>query len=192
MALPSKVDQARRGKRFNAVIGNGATFLAPVVAWPTTTLTMALWNAEVDGKTAYFIDTVYAVVASGTPDQQGALLACVTAVAQARPTLSTGDGGGYAGVDMSSLSGKGAGSTKGVFINAITATGQTPAWFVAANAPGGSTGATIASAVLVGKLDGGVMVPPGYMLGLTVLAGAGSTPLYSLGVIWDEYEVEIE
>lgn len=185
-----KVEGTRAGRRFCAVVGNGATFLAPVTAWPTTAFTMALYNPHENDK-VFFVDTVFSFLASGTPDQNGALLAAVTTVSQARPTLSTGQNGGYASTVVSGLSGKGSGATRGVFINAITITGPQPAWFVAAAQPGSSTGATIASHAVLGKLEGGVAVPPGYMLGLTELGGAGTTPLFGFGVIWDELAVKM-
>ena len=38
--------RAAAGARFATVMGNGSTFLAPVTAYPTTTLTMALYNPD--------------------------------------------------------------------------------------------------------------------------------------------------
>ena len=191
LVKPERGELARANKRFCAVMGSG-TFLAPVVAYPTTTLTMALYNPDTSGK-AYYVDQAFEFLASGTPGAGGALLACVTDIAQARPTLSTGSNGGYAGTVISSLSGRGSpGNTQAVFINAITLTGSQPAWFVVQAEPAAGVGATIATHALVGDLKGGVLVPSGGMLGLTYLSGAGTAPLYGFGVIWNEMDADVE
>jgi hypothetical protein len=189
--LPPKALRAAAGVRFNAVMGNGSTFLAPITAFPTTTLTMALWNSEPDGGKSYFIDRLYSFLASGTPGAGGCLLACVTKERQTAPTLSTGDNLGYANTKIGGLSGKSAGASKAVFINAITAL-SAPAWFVAEAEPSAGTGATIATHAVTAELQGGVVVPPGYMLGLAYLSAAGTSPLYGFGVVWDEIQADLE
>jgi hypothetical protein len=186
---PFKKERRRAGAGFAAVNGNGSTFLAPVQAFPTTTLTMALWNG--DKKKSYFIDTISAFLASGTPDVGGALLACVTRESQAAPTLSTGDNGGYANTKIGGLSGKLPGATNAVFATAITAL-SAPAWQVVDAKPQVTATAKIAAAAFQANIDGGIVVPPGYMLGLTVLAGAGTTPLFGFGVTWDELDCDLE
>ena len=170
---------------FHAVMGSG-TFLAPVTAYPTTTLTMALWNSSVDR--VLKPKSVHSFLASGTPGAGGALLACVTSVQQVRPTLSTGDNGGYAGVVVSNLGSRGSpGDTQAAFLNAITLTGKQPAWIVVGAESEAGTGATIASHALVADVSGlDLEVLPGHMLGITYLSGAGTTPLYGFGVTWDE------
>jgi len=151
---------------------------------------MALYNP--DPERTLFIDKVFAFLASGTPGAGGLLLACVTGVPQARPTLSTGTNGGYANTVVSSLSGGGVpGDTHALFINNITLTGSTPAWIAVASEPAAGTGATIGTHGLIGEVGGGLAVPPGYMMGVTYLSGAGTTPLYGFGTIWDEYPADL-
>ena len=168
----------------------GSTFLAPVTAHPTTTLTMALYNPTSDR--VYKVKRLSEFLASGTPAAGGALLACVTAVPQARPTLSTGDNGGYAGTVISQLGGRGKpGDTQAVFINAITLTGPQPAWFVAGAEPTTPATAAIATHALdVDVSDRDIEVLPGHMLGVTYLSGAGTAPLYGFGVIWKEEDMD--
>lgn len=175
--------------KFHAVMGNGSTFLAPVTAYPTTTLTMALYNPQ-DSRRVYKIDSLHEFLASGTPGAGGVLLACVSAIAQARPTLSTGANGGYAGTVISALNGRGApGATQAVFINAITLTGPQPAWVAVGAEPAAGTGATIATHGLVAVVrDWGIEVPAGHMLGVTYLSGAGTTPLYGFGVTFEDMD----
>ena len=187
--LTAKALSTLNGCRFGAVIGNGATMLAPVTAIPTTTATMALYNGS--SARSYLIDRIGAVLASGTPGIGSALIACVTAIAQARPTLGAGNNGGYAGVIMNCLNGDGApGNSEGVFINAITLTGPQPAWLPFAGNPDGTATANIATHILIAEVDGGIVVPPGHMLGLAVLSATGTNPLFSFSVVWDEIELQ--
>ena len=173
---------------FHAVMGSG-TFLAPVTAYPTTTLTMALYNPS-DSRRVYKVKALHEFLASGTPGVGGALLACVTAIQQARPTLSTGANGGYAGTVISALNGKGApGATQAVFINAITLTGPQPAWVAVASEPAAAATATIAThglVVDVGNWD--IEVPAGGMLGIAYLSAAGTTPLFGFGVTFEDWD----
>jgi hypothetical protein len=184
--LGAKALRSAAGCRFNAVNGNGSTFLAPVTAWPTTALTMMLWNGEADGGKTYFIDQLYAFLASGTPDVGGALLACVTLGKQAINPAA------YANTVISGLSGKLGASSKAVFANAITAVGGTPAWMVVDCSPMGTATAKIAANAFLAEINGGIAVPPGYGLGLTMLAGAGTTPLFGFGATWDEVQADLE
>lgn len=184
--LPPRALGAAAGRRFGAVNGNGSTFLAPVTAVPTTTLTMALWNGESDGGKSYFIESVFAFLASGTPDVGGALLACVTLDKQAaNPTA-------YAGTVISGLSGKQGGASKARFVNNITAVGGTPAWQLLDRQPAIPATAKIAAGAFLADVQGSIVLPPGYMLGLTVLAGAGTTPLFGFGASWLEVEADLE
>ena len=175
---------------FYVVMGNGSTFLAPVTAYPTTTLTMALYNPEKGHKLV--VKGLDYFLASGTAAAGSGLVACITAVAQARPTLSTGDNGGYANTVMSELAGGGKpGSTKGLFINAITLTGPQPAWAVVGGNP---SGVGLASAVFPGHVGSfdviryGFEVKEGHMLGVSVLSGAGTSPLFGFGVLFDDLD----
>lgn len=181
--------RAASGRRLAAVNGNGSTFLAPITAYPTTTLTMALYNPAESGR-RYYIDKLFSFLASGTPGVGGLLLACVTSVAQARPTLSTGANGGYAGTVISALNGSGApGDTQAAFVTNITLTGAQPAWVPVASEPAATVAATIGTHGLIGEVGGGMEIRPGSMLGLAYLSAAGTTPLFGFGAIWDEYEV---
>lgn len=187
--LPPKGQRAAAGRRYNAVVGNGATFIAPVTAYPTTTATFLLYNGEPAGGRSYFIDTVYAFNASGTPAAGAALLGGVTLASQAAAN-SGASPAAYSGTVVTSLSGK-SGGTKAVLANAWTIVGGTPAWQVLAKSEAAAA-ATIASNTLLGHVDGGIVLPPGFGLALTVLSGAGTTPLYGFGVTWDEIEADIE
>lgn len=187
--LPPKALRAASGRRYNAVVGNGATFIAPVTAYPTTTATFLLFNGEAAGGRSYFIDTAYAFLASGTNGAGGALLGAVTIGSQAAAN-SGANPAAYSSTVVTSLSGK-TGGTKAVLANAWTIVGGTPAWQVLAGSAAPAA-ATIGANVLLANVDGGIVVPPGFGLALTVLSGTGTTALYGVGVTWDELEADLE
>ena len=138
------------------------------------------------------VKSVRYFLASGTPTASSGLVICRTAVPQARPTLSTGDNGGYAGTIVSSLSDGGKpGDTKALFINAITLTGPQPAWvFVGGNTAGeGLASATLAAHQGVFDVrDYDIELGYGHMLGLAVLSGTGTSPLFGFGVTLEDWD----
>lgn len=182
---PAKSDLARAGRRFTAIVGNGATFKAPVTAVPAAAAaaTWFLFNGESAGGKTYFIDRVDAFLASGTMGVGGSLICSVSRTPATIPTA-------YAATTTGSLSGSG--STKAILANAVTtiATGQS--WFIiGGDANHGVAAATIGS-LFSGKLDGGVAIPPQYGLAVEVLSATGTTALYGVSLTWDELVVELE
>jgi hypothetical protein len=189
MVLPPKALRAAAGVRYGAVVGNGATFKAPVTAIPTTTATWLLYNGESEGGKSFFIDTLFAFLASGTNGAGAALLAAVTLSSQSK-TNSGANPAAYSGAVISNLSGKANGS-KAVLANAWTISGDQPAWLTVAKSEAAAA-ATIAAQVLHAEIGGGLIVPPGYGLAITVLSGVGTTALYGVGATWDEIQAELE
>jgi hypothetical protein len=172
----------RAGRRFiggNNIIANG---IAPVQAIPTTTATLVLWNGESTGGKSYDIDVMGFWLGSGTAAAGATLMATVTTAALAAPTAATG-------YTISSASGSAIAS------KARFATSQTIA--------SGSAWVQVASsfqlaAANVGQgdqpvyVDGRFKVPPQYALGIVILSGAGTTPLYGVSVGWNEVEADLE
>lgn len=181
MLLPEYGLRAIEGRGYQAINGNGSTFLAPIVAMPTTTCTMALYNNN-DAGLSFLIDDVQVFLASGTPAAGGVLLGVVSA----EPQRGAAAPGAYANTVISNLSG-GVNRSKAIFTNAFTlliANGQ-PAWKVLQSEPAAGVGATIGSHGLIAPVKGRMLVPPGGVLGLAYLSGAGTTPLYGFGVAFD-------
>lgn len=179
-----RTERLRAARRFGGgtqIIANG---IAPVAAIPTVTATLALYNAEADGGKSYLIDHLHVWLGSGTPAAGLTVLATVSPGKIASPPAGMATGFGAA-----SLSGSGVG-TKARWATAVTLPG-TPAWvalmsslqLAAANAGEGDQPY---------QADGGLLVPPGYALGLAILSGAGTTPLYGVSCIWDEMELDLE
>lgn len=182
---PEKAIRTVMNNRFAVVVGNGATFKAPVTAIPTTTATWMLWNGESQSSGVgkhLFIDQASCFLASGTAASGITLLGCVTLEAQA--TVSA-----YAGTVKSALNGTGGTSTNQVLGNALTISGTQPAWHVLAGIDNVAS-ATIGMSVTA-EIKGGIMVPPGYGFCLAVLSGTGTSALYGVSVVWDEINLDL-
>lgn len=185
---PFKAELARAGVRNGVVVGNGATFKAPITAYPTTTATWLLFNGEDDGGKCLFIDTVSFFLASGTSAVGGTVIAAVTKSKQHNAGVLPG---AYSGTVSGNLSGKAYGG-KAVLANAWTIVGGTPLWV-----PIGVLGSGEAATATIGlgafcKVEGGIMVPPQYGLALDLVSGVGTTALYGVAVTWDELEADRE
>ena len=185
MALvePPGFELSRVGRRFfggTQIIANG---IAPVAAIPTTTATLALFNGEEVGGKALAIEQLGFFLGSGTPAAGATLLACVSPrkIVTAPTAMTTGYG-------VQSASGQG--SSKALWTTAL-AIPTTAAWFQVASTQQ-------LAAVNVGQgdnvvtLDGKLVVPPGFALGLAILSGAGTTPLYGISCVHSEIECELE
>lgn len=179
---------ARSGSLYHGgtqVIANG---IAPVQAIPTTTATLALYNAEESGGFALSIDRLQFLLGSGTPAAGATLFATVsrTRIASAPTAMANGYG-------VASSSGSSRGS-KALWATAMTmpsAGGLTPAW-----APVVSTlqlaAANVGQGDGVFEARGRFLVPPGFALGLAIVSGAGTTPLFSVGATWAEVDSDLE
>ena len=153
---------AKETKIFQGVIGNGATFKAPVTAVPTTTATWGLWNGE--------------AAASGTAAVGATLIATASdAVHGSVPTA-------YA---ASVISNNGGGATtKARLINAATVPGTQPAW--AALKSSQQAAATTIGIGEVADVEGLYAINPTYALYIDILSGTGTSALYGISVIWAE------
>jgi hypothetical protein len=174
-------EATRAGRRFRALgVAAGA---APVQAIPTTTATHALFNA--DPNRSYVVDSIDVMLLSGTATIGATVLAIVSPITATLPTAATGSL-----VQSSSAGGL---QSKAVFATAYTI--PTPAgnaqWGIASatSQPGGVPGV---GGLFSCDVRGGIVVPPRYVLGIAVLAGAGTTPLYVPSVTWSEAELDLE
>lgn len=181
---PERTEVTRAGLRFiggNQIIANG---IAPVSAIPTTTATLALYNGN--SAAALVIERLGFWLGSGTAAAGATMLATVsTAPIASRPTaMATGYG-------VANANG-GANYSKALWATAVTLPGTpTPAWIqvlssfqLAANNVGQGDQTT--------DFCGSLIVPPLHALGLAILSGAGTTPLYGISAVWSELELELE
>lgn len=183
-----KLELARAGRRFmggNQIIANG---IAPVTAIPTTTATLALYNDEEAGGKSLVIDRLGYWLGSGTSTAGATLLATVSVstVASAPTTNATGYG-------SASCSGSGQ-VTRALWTTAVTL----PATTTRANAWIQVTSTFQLAAANVGQgdgyaeLGGALVVPPGYCLGVAILSGTGTSPLYGVSATWSELQLDLE
>lgn len=176
---PPKFDMTRAGRRFlggNQIIANG---IAPVAAIPTTTATLALYNTNSERSLA--IERIGFWLGSGTAAAGATLLATVSTNPIASPPSAMATGYG-----IQSASGRE--SSKCLWATGVTLPGTpTPAWFQVL-----STFQLAAANVGQGDdsvdLEGMIVVPPLRALGLAILSGAGTTPLYGVSCVFSEIE----
>lgn len=181
---PPNAEAARAGRRFGGgcqIIANG---IAPVTAIPTTTATLALYNGEEDGGASYLIDRLNFWLGSGTPTAGATLM-----VAESAGPIATVPTAMATGYEAASLSGSSSG-TKALFATAVTLP-LNPTWvgilstfqLAAANVGQGDGWA---------QLDGGILIRPRRALGIAILSGTGTSPLYGVSVQWTELELDLE
>lgn len=175
-------EQSRAGRRFFGgcqVIANG---INPVSAIPTTTATLALYNGEPDNGADLCVDRINFWLGSGTAAAGATLLITVAGPIATTPTMASN----YS-VTSASRGGK---ASKALLATSITLPGS-PTWIgvlstfqlAAANVGQGDGWA---------QLDGGLLVPPRYAMGIAILSGTGTSPLYGVSVQWSEMENDRE
>jgi hypothetical protein len=176
---PFNADSTRAGLRFgggNSIIANG---IAPVAAIPTTTATLALYNA--DPNVTLYLDSLNFWLGSGTAAAGATLFGCVSgnAIATAPTAMATG----YA---VSSLSGSSKRSNA-LFAAAVTipTASYTPAW-VALSSNFQAAAANVGQGDGYRELNGAIAIPPLRAFGIGILSGAGTSPLYGISLTWVE------
>lgn len=180
---PELAELARAGVRFGGGLQIIANAIASVQAIPTTTATLCLYNAEDAGGKSYLVDTLSLFLASGTADKGASLMVAVSPskIASA-PSAATGYG-------SASLAGS-TRSTRAIWGTAVTLPG-TPAWLTAlANTQDAAT--TAGSGGPAARTGGGIIIPPGYGLGIAVLSGAGTAAKYGVSAQWSELALDLE
>lgn len=180
---PEGFEITRSGRRFQlAFNGTVPTGIAPVQALPTTAAAWVLWNA--DPYKSYILTTLGVMLFSGTPAAGGTVLGTIFKA----PAQS---GANATGLSILNMSGSAIGSNA-VLKSAVTITSPVaPVWTQLAALPdavdgiGGLAGPT-------SDIKGRIIIPPGQGFGLTVFAGAGTTPLFLPAVSWIELESDLE
>jgi hypothetical protein len=179
---PPYFELTRHGQRFHGGTQLLANAVAPVQVIPTTVATLALYNTDTNGNGLALVpDWLNVYLASGTP---AAGLSVMLAVG--KPTTApTANATGYA---SGPLSGTGRSSRA--------------LWGAAVPFPAGVVWSAPVStfqpaAANVGQgdnyidLGGRIVIPPGYALGIAVLSGVGTTPLFAVNAQWSEVETDL-
>lgn len=183
---PALFELSRSGRRFvggTQIIANG---IAPVAAIPTVTATLALFNGESAGGKTLAIEQLGFFLGSGIPAAGATLLATISP----RP-IATAPTGMTTGYGVASASGSGI--SKAVWAAAVTLPSSpiAPAWFQVVSTQQLAV-ANVGQGDAIAMIGGALLVPPGYALGLAILSGAGTTPLYGVSSVHSEIECELE
>jgi len=170
---------ARAGRRFGGIFGTSG--VANVTAVPTTTASWAIYNADLNR--AYVIDSIVITCLSGTPGI-GGTVAWIVAPLNAIPSAATG-------ATVGSASGGGLLSkavlAQSYTLSALSGQTQWGLWPTLCQ-----PGSAAVGAATTADVRGGIIVPPGKVLGLALLSATGSTPLYLCGCNWFETQLDLE
>jgi hypothetical protein len=173
--FPDKTELARLGARWSMAIPTGSAF-TNVAALPTTRSELSLYNGELSGGKSYLIDQI-------------SFLSLTSITAAAGITIVWQVGSPAALTDNTAVL---INSPLGMVYNGrglralATTTHVANKWTIAAGAAPGAA-ASIGLGV-VADIDGGIIVRPGYTLGVNVVAGtAVGTSL--MGISWIEVDL---
>lgn len=191
---PPGAEATRGNARF--MLGNSAaiTGIANVTALPTTAAQWALYNLEASGGKTAFLEELGMYLTSGTPGAGGILLACLFQLPAAVSSVNvTGCTISPAGKPVTGGASVSSGSNM-VVKNSITISSPTaPNWFPVASNPSPNVTAFASSTFLEHRnLQGRIAIPPGYAMGLAVVAPAGTTPLFAPFAQWVELATDNE
>ncbi len=180
---PYGLEMARAGRRFYGGCQAAASGVAPVTAFPSTTAALVLFNGEDQGSgICYYVDELSVTLGSGTAAAGISLWALLTSAKIAAPSAASNYSTQSASV--------GSKTSKAIWGTAITVAG---AWRSVAGAGADwAAAANFGQGLALNPIPQGFLVKPGYALGLTVLSGTGTTPLYTIHAGWTEVECDVE
>jgi hypothetical protein len=178
----SRQELSAAGRYFfggNQVIASG---VAPVTAIPTTTGSANLYNAATDGLTCLVIDYIAGPwLGSGTA-AAGATLFVGLSSAKMAGTIPVANMSNWTSVCANGAANR---QTNALWDATATFTAAKTSWI--------SVGSNFQlAAANVGQggpafiIHGGIVIPPGYALGIAALSAAGTSPLYGWSVGWAE------
>lgn len=176
---PSFSDLARGGRLYVAstgVVANASVVGADVA---TTAAQYCLWNGNATGSRGYALHIIRigSWLASGTAGLGCTLMAGVSSAAQS--TVST-----MTGATVKPTSGSTARTSQAVLGITITLTGA-PSWMAlqSINTP---AAVTVGGGPCANDINGALVVPPQYALGINMLAPAGTTSKWGCSILFAE------
>jgi hypothetical protein len=170
-SLPTRTEETRLRRTFKVI---ATTAVAPVVALPTTTAPMSLWNGEQDTGRLYVITKIGAICVVSAGAATGLQMAHLINVGKvAAPTSAGLVNRGTAGQVYNG---------SGIVALAVTVVDE--GWFPVGQGPIGA-----ASQIGMGveaNIDGGIIVPPGYRYSICVIANTVTTITVRMYIEWFE------
>lgn len=176
LALPERSELVRHGESYG-VIAQSA--VAPVVALPTTTAQLSIWNGEPDGGKSYIIDSLIGMVAVSAGAATGVGFAGM--LNRGRVTKPTSD--------LTSIFGMAGHPYAGKAVIDLAATVVDDVWH-----PIGSAVVGPASQVALpfeAQVYGQYIIPPGGMFSMAVLANTVTTITVKQGLRWHEVQLDL-
>lgn len=176
------LELTRAGRRFQIAQSGAITGIAPVQAVPTTAAQWTLWNTSATD--SLVIENIGVTLASGTAGA-GVLLMAAFFTAPAQTGLGTN-------ITVQNMNGSSTRTSAVAIKSGVTVTTPAaPNWFTIAKSDSANT-AVLSVAVLNENVKGRLIVPPTYGLGLAVLSGAGTSPLFFPLAQWTEFALDLE
>lgn len=174
---PGMTEVTRMGEGYQLIT---TTAVAPVVALPTTTSQLTIWNGEASGTgKLYSIDSIFAVVVVTAAAATGlGMCALLNAGEKAAPTAGTLVARGLAGQVYA-----------GMMVNALAQTVVDEGWM-----PWGNSVVGPASQVVLtfeAQINGRIVVPPKHLFHTAALANTASSITVRQGIRWHEIRVPV-
>lgn len=176
LALPPNAELVRHGESYGVIQG---TAVAPVVALPTTTAQVSLWNGEPANGKSYIIDSVFltGVVSAAAATGMG-LVAMINKSAKTLPSGSVLTPFGLAGHNY-----QGRGSV------VLAATVTDDGWHPLGNSVVGPASQIGLNADI--PVKGLYVIPPGGLFSIAALANTASTVTTKIGIRWHEVALDL-
>ena len=175
---------SRDGYAFSVKV---ATATVPIIAAPTTTVGLGLFNSAADGGKSMIIDALFAICTVTTAAVGQASL--LYALGQTRVAALTGDltirkangmGPTTDSVCLASAGGAILAADPGVAISYMVI--GSPVYHMVASEIG---------ALLYADVGGRLIIPPGRQFGLTVIASAAGAARFQCGASWHEKQIKL-
>lgn len=179
LALPERTDLVRHGESYGII---QASAVAPVVALPTTTAQLSIWNGEPDGGKSYVIDSLIGMVAVSAGAATGVGFAGMLNKGRvSKPTNDLAPATAAFGLAGHQYAGKA--------IVDLAATVVDDGWHPIGNAVVGPA-SQIALPFEV-PVYGLYIIPPGGMFSMAVLANTVTTITVKMGLRWHEVQLDL-
>lgn len=178
--LAPMAETVRLGDTWQVSIPTGSAF-THVAAWPTTRAELLLYNGEPSNGKSYVIERVWAAnVATSIAAESSYTIVAQIVPSGTAPTDNTA-------CLVTSRSGRSTYGGRGLKAVANTSYGVASKWEVLATNV--TPAASIGSAV-VADVNGGLIVPPGALLLVNLVAGT-ATGTASMGIVWTETQLTL-
>lgn len=173
--------QSADGKRFVASLQNLANGMTLKQAIPTVSPTLFLYNG--DSTKTYAVHYIHKYLTSGTAAAGSTLLVALSpGVLTPHPTSNATN------YSIQKLGNQSRGDSSSAKISTGVTLPNSPAsptWF-AIDSDLQVAAANIGQGNRAINLSGLIAIPPGYGLGIDIISGSGTSPLYGITIIWDE------